>query len=322
MADSVRRKFGDGLSRGVGKQQRGTNRGGNGGRDRGERDRDQSATVTVTGTGATTMISTTALRRPNAPLSRWRPKDAQLVRLQLRRCKTSSPVFTTRCRSACAMYCLSGARGHRTRTTMFRKTGAVKPVGRTFASFIPFPEKTMTRAWCSWLMALCAATSCARASMPCSSTKAIARCWRVHSQLSPTLATPIFKSSSKRATCRSMEYLSRYQILIKTDNDYLKWYADYTDKWFRRVQDVHFVPQRDFYVVVSYQPPDCKTGPSGKAWNGRRSIQKHEEFLETLNRLTKTSFEQLRQSNLRPHILTQQRSAQFDLCRSQSLCPA
>jgi hypothetical protein len=99
------------------------------------------------------------------------------------------------------------------------------------------------------------------------------------------------------------EYLSRYQILIKTDNDYLKWYADYTDKWFRRVQDVHFVPQRDFYVVVSYQPPDCKAS-TGKVWNGRRSIQKHEEYLETLNRLTKTSFEQLRQSNLRPHILS------------------
>jgi conjugal transfer ATP-binding protein TraC len=99
------------------------------------------------------------------------------------------------------------------------------------------------------------------------------------------------------------EYLSRYQILIKTDNDYLKWYADYTDKWFRRVQDVHFVPQRDFYVVVSYQPPDCKGG-HGQAWHGRRSIQKHEEYLETLNRLTKTSVEQLRQSNLRPHVLT------------------
>jgi len=99
------------------------------------------------------------------------------------------------------------------------------------------------------------------------------------------------------------EYLSRYQILIKTDNDYLKWYADYTDKWFRRVQDVHFVPQRDFYVVVSYQPDDCRTS-SGKPWNGRRSIHKHEEYLETLNRLTKTALEQLRASNLRPHVLT------------------
>jgi hypothetical protein len=97
------------------------------------------------------------------------------------------------------------------------------------------------------------------------------------------------------------EYLSRYQILLKTDNDYLKWYADYTDKWFRRVQDVTFVPEREFYIVISYHPPDCKTG---KLWNGRRSIQKHEEYLETLNRYTKTACEQLRGSNLKPSILT------------------
>lgn len=97
------------------------------------------------------------------------------------------------------------------------------------------------------------------------------------------------------------EYLSRYQILLKTDNDYLKWYADYTDKWFRKVQDVTFVPQRDFYVVISYHPPDCKTG---KSWSGRRSIQKHEEYLEILNRLKKTAVEQLRTSNLRPQVLS------------------
>jgi len=97
------------------------------------------------------------------------------------------------------------------------------------------------------------------------------------------------------------EYLSRYQILLKTDNDYLKWYADYTDKWFRRVQDVTFVPEREFYIVISYHPPDCKTG---KMWNGRRSIQKHEEYLETLNRYVKTACEQLRGSNLKPAILS------------------
>lgn len=99
------------------------------------------------------------------------------------------------------------------------------------------------------------------------------------------------------------EYLSRYQSLIKTDNEYLKWYADYTDKWFRQIQDLSFVPQRDFYVVVSYQPPDCKTN-TGKPWDGKRSIQKHEEYLETLHRLAKTTTEQLRGANLRPHVLT------------------
>ncbi len=98
------------------------------------------------------------------------------------------------------------------------------------------------------------------------------------------------------------EYLSRYQNGIKTDNEYLKWYADYTDKWFRRVQEVSFVPQRDFYILVSYTPPDCKG--LTKSWHGRRSIQKHEEYLETLNRLAKTAQEQLRSSNLRPQILT------------------
>lgn len=97
------------------------------------------------------------------------------------------------------------------------------------------------------------------------------------------------------------DYLSRYQNSLKTDNEYLRWYADYTDKWFRRIQDVHFVPQRDFYFVVSYQPPDCK-GTSG--WNGRRSIQKHEEFLDDLNRYVKTVTEQLRTSQLRPQMVT------------------
>ncbi|MDZ4834159.1 MAG: ATP-binding protein [Candidatus Melainabacteria bacterium] len=96
------------------------------------------------------------------------------------------------------------------------------------------------------------------------------------------------------------EYLSRYQKTILSDNEYLKWYADYTDKWFRRIQDVSFVPQRDFYVVISYQPPDCKPG---QVWSGRRSIQRHEEYADSLNRLVKTAFEQLRQGNLRPRIL-------------------
>lgn len=98
------------------------------------------------------------------------------------------------------------------------------------------------------------------------------------------------------------EYLQRYTMLLKTDNEYLKWYADYTDKWFRRVQEVHFVPQRDFYIVVSYNPPDTKN--LTQPWSGRRSIQKHEEYVETLNRLVKTCFEQLRGSNLRPSMLS------------------
>jgi conjugal transfer ATP-binding protein TraC len=111
------------------------------------------------------------------------------------------------------------------------------------------------------------------------------------------------------------EYLSRYQNQVTTDNDYLKWYARNTDQWFRRVQDVHFVPQRDFYIVISYTPPDTvdiandvwstlyNHLSSTNSWSGKRSPQKHDEYVETLNRYTRTAFEQLRQSNLRPQIL-------------------
>ncbi len=111
------------------------------------------------------------------------------------------------------------------------------------------------------------------------------------------------------------EYLSRYQDQVTTDNEYLKWYARNTDQWFRRVQDVHFVPQRDFYVVVSYSPPDTidiadnlwstiyNHISSTHAWSGKRGAAKHNEYVEHLNRLTRTAFEQMRQANLRPQIL-------------------
>lgn len=98
------------------------------------------------------------------------------------------------------------------------------------------------------------------------------------------------------------EYLRRYQNQVKTDNEYLRWYADNTDLWFRRVQEISFVPQREFYVLVSHRPDDCSPGFM-KQWNGKRSEKKHEENLQILDRLCKTVFEQLRQSNLRPVML-------------------
>jgi type IV secretory pathway VirB4 component len=95
------------------------------------------------------------------------------------------------------------------------------------------------------------------------------------------------------------EFLSRYQSHVHTDSDYLTWYADYTDKWFRRVQEVHFVPQRDFYLVITYQPPS-----PGKSGNSQRSNAKQKRDVKALDQLTKTAYEQLRVANLRPHILT------------------
>ncbi|MBX9725018.1 MAG: conjugal transfer protein TraC, partial [Candidatus Obscuribacterales bacterium] len=98
------------------------------------------------------------------------------------------------------------------------------------------------------------------------------------------------------------EYLKNYQTAVRTDNEYLRWYADFSDKWFRRSQDLHFVAQRDFYVIVSYQPPDCRNVSRG--WSGKRSVQKHEEYQEELNQYCKSVFEQLRASSLRPSMLT------------------
>ena len=96
------------------------------------------------------------------------------------------------------------------------------------------------------------------------------------------------------------EYLSRYQNQIDTEDPYLQWYAEYTDTWFRRMQDLHFVPQRDFYLIVSYSPPDVKNTPS---WSGKRSLQKHEQYLSELERNVKCVCEQLRQSNLAPVVI-------------------
>ena len=98
------------------------------------------------------------------------------------------------------------------------------------------------------------------------------------------------------------DFLSSRQSNVNAEDDYLKWYADYTDKWFRRVQDVHFIPQRDFYVVVTYQPPDREGGTTASQ---PLASAKHplKGDLQALGRLTKTACEQLRASYLQPKIM-------------------
>lgn len=96
------------------------------------------------------------------------------------------------------------------------------------------------------------------------------------------------------------EYLSKYQMHIKTEDAYLQRFAEYTDKWFRDVQQISFIPQREFYIVMSYQPPDSN---SGRKWNGIRSVEKHQDYLYTLDRMVRTAHDQLHQSNLKPHVL-------------------
>lgn len=116
------------------------------------------------------------------------------------------------------------------------------------------------------------------------------------------------------------EYLTRYQELIRTDDQYLRWYSSYTDIWFRRMQQVAFVPQRDFYVILSYRPNDVALD----SWNGRRTKKKHEECVDRFDRITKTVLEQLRQSGLRPQVMNNRDVRQLlyqhlnpNLCQSQ-----
>ncbi|MDZ4832508.1 MAG: ATP-binding protein [Candidatus Melainabacteria bacterium] len=97
------------------------------------------------------------------------------------------------------------------------------------------------------------------------------------------------------------EYLSKYQMHVKTQDEYLKRFAEYTDKWFRSIQDISFIPQREFYIVISFQPPDCASGAN---WKGVRSKEKHDDYVYVLNRMARNACEQLRQSNLKPKILT------------------
>jgi type IV secretory pathway VirB4 component len=100
------------------------------------------------------------------------------------------------------------------------------------------------------------------------------------------------------------QFLSSSRSAVKTDNDYLNWYADYTDKWFRRVQDVHFITQREFFVVVTYQPPDRHKGKSenSPSVNSSPSRSQKQDLL-ALSRLTRIACEQLRVSSLRPTVL-------------------
>ena len=40
-------------------------------------------------------------------------------------------------------------------------------------------------------------------------------------------------------------------LLGVSENDYLKWFADYTAKWFWRVATVSYLPRRKFYIVLT-----------------------------------------------------------------------
>lgn len=99
------------------------------------------------------------------------------------------------------------------------------------------------------------------------------------------------------------EYLSRYQSQINTKDEFLRWYANHTDHWFRGMQEITYVPLREFYVIVSYIPPDCKTKLGNYSWSGHRSTEAHDRFAAIVNRNAKHVRNQLQHSGLDPKIL-------------------
>ncbi|MBX9671497.1 MAG: hypothetical protein K2X93_28170, partial [Candidatus Obscuribacterales bacterium] len=99
------------------------------------------------------------------------------------------------------------------------------------------------------------------------------------------------------------EYLEQYQVHVKTDDEYLRRYAEYTDNWFREEQSLRFIPQREFYLLLSFQPPDTN---AGRSWSGSRSPSAHDEYVYELNRFVQVAYDQLNQSYMKPKVLNQQ----------------
>ncbi len=99
------------------------------------------------------------------------------------------------------------------------------------------------------------------------------------------------------------EYLEQYQMHVKTDDLYLRRYAEYTDNWFREEQSLRFIPQREFYLLLSFQPPDTN---GGRSWSGKRSPSAHDEYLYELNRYVQVAYDQLNQSCMKPKVLNQE----------------
>ncbi len=101
------------------------------------------------------------------------------------------------------------------------------------------------------------------------------------------------------------EYLSRYQSQLNSEDDFLRWYAHHTDCWFRAMQELNYIPLREFHVIVEYLPPDCKRlGTQKERWDGRRSSELHARFVVQLERQVRMVQDQLRNSCLEPEVLT------------------
>jgi type IV secretory pathway VirB4 component len=108
------------------------------------------------------------------------------------------------------------------------------------------------------------------------------------------------------ATSRNLpvdEYLSRYQSHVNSGDLFLLWYAEQTDRWFRAMQEVSYIPLREFHIVVEYTPPDAGNLLNGFYRTRRRSVESHEEYVQCLERNVRIVQDQLRVSGLEPEVL-------------------
>jgi len=63
----------------------------------------------------------------------------------------------------------------------------------------------------------------------------------------------------------------------RPDDEYLAWYSDYTSKWFTRVAELHYLPEKRYFIVVSLPATKAKKPHQGKS---QKAIQEraHKAF--------------------------------------------
>ncbi len=72
-------------------------------------------------------------------------------------------------------------------------------------------------------------------------------------------------------------YRKQLRPVIKPENEYLKWYADYSDKWLHRVTEVTFTPDKEFFVVLTVPGKFSKTSAKRLLKAERDQLAKLEE---------------------------------------------
>ncbi len=73
--------------------------------------------------------------------------------------------------------------------------------------------------------------------------------------------------------------------LTKPENEYLKWYADYSDKWLHRVTEVTFTPDTEFFVVITMPGKFSKASAKRLLKTERDQLTKLEDASKNFTKL-------------------------------------